>query len=235
MPPEDAPPWLTRLTIVGAILTLPAVVVDEVAVKQPWDALGKALNWGVWGVFALNLAVTIHRARSPWTAVRANPLLTAIVALTWPYLPAGLQVGRVLGLLRLVSVAHHARRWFSLTGLRYAAVLLVVTVLGGGAVFTAVESEQHLSLASGVWWAIVTVTTVGYGDIVPHTEGGRAIAVFVMAVGIGTAALVVGAAAQRFVAGGAEEGAGLDDLQAELRELRAEVRALTERLGRDAP
>jgi voltage-gated potassium channel len=233
MTPDEAPRWLTRLTLAAALLTLPAVVFDEVAVIQPWDALGKALNWGVWAAFAVNLVVVVRRAPAPWGGLRANPRLVAIGALTWPYQPAGGQVVRVLGLLRLVSVAHHARRWFSLAGLRYAALLLGLTILGGGAAFTAVEHAQHLNLASGVWWAIVTVTTVGYGDIVPQTEGGRAIAVFVMAVVNGTAALVVGAAAQRFVEAGGDEGTGLDDVHAELRELRAEVRALAERLAQN--
>jgi voltage-gated potassium channel len=236
MAPDDVPRWLTRLTLAAALLTVPAVIFDEVATAQPWDDLGRALNWAVWAAFAVNLGWTVRRAPSLWAGLRANPLLAGIVFLTWPYLPAGLQVARVLGLLRLVSVAHHARRWLSLDGLRYAALLLAATVLGGGAAFTAIESEQHLSLASGVWWAIVTVTTVGYGDIVPHTEAGRALAVFVMAVGIGTATLVIGAAARSFMQDGdADPSPGLDDLHAEVSALRAEVRELTARLSGTTP
>jgi voltage-gated potassium channel len=72
-------------------------------------------------------------------------------------------------------------------------------VLGGGAAFAAVEKSQHLSAWDGVWWAITTVTTVGYGDIKPHTDEGRVIAMVVMTVGIGFVALFTAAAAERFM------------------------------------
>lgn len=42
-----------------------------------------------------------------------------------------------------------------------------------------------MSLGDGIWWAFVTATTVGYGDISPHTLYGRIIAMFLMIVGIG--------------------------------------------------
>jgi voltage-gated potassium channel Kch len=72
----------------------------------------------------------------------------------------------------------------------------VLPVLAGGAAFASVE---NLSLGDGVYWAIVTMTTVGYGDISPKTAEGKAIAITVMLVGIGFAALVVGAIADRFI------------------------------------
>ena len=81
------------------------------------------------------------------------------------------------------------------------------------------------------------MTTVGYGDIVPHTEAGRAVAVVVMVTGIGTAALLVGAASQRFVAGSSgddcvEEGGqpSLAELHGEIQDLRTELAALREDL-----
>jgi voltage-gated potassium channel len=61
-------------------------------------------------------------------------------------------------------------------------VILVIVLISGGliAVF-----EPDLSFASGVWWSIVTLTTVGYGDISPSTPGGRILAVLIMFFGIG--------------------------------------------------
>jgi voltage-gated potassium channel len=74
-----------------------------------------------------------------------------------------------------------------------------MTVLGGGAAFAAVEPEQQLSTWDGVWWAIVTVTTVGYGDLAPQTDAGRLIAIAVMLIGIGLIAVLTAAAAERFL------------------------------------
>jgi voltage-gated potassium channel len=72
-------------------------------------------------------------------------------------------------------------------------------VLGGGAAFAAVEKEQHLSAWDGVWWAITTVTTVGYGRPFVTTDGGRIIAICLMVTGIGFVAVLTAAAAERFV------------------------------------
>jgi voltage-gated potassium channel len=86
------------------------------------------------------------------------------------------------------------------------------------------------------------VTTVGYGDIVPHTEAGRAVAVIVMITGIGTAALLVGAASQRFVVGEVSEGSDaippaptIADVHDELVALRADIAALRSQLSPPTP
>jgi voltage-gated potassium channel Kch len=59
--------------------------------------------------------------------------------------------------------------------------------------------SQRLETWDGVWWAVTTATTVGYGDLKPQTNGGRVIAMLVMIVGIGFVALLTAAAADRFL------------------------------------
>jgi voltage-gated potassium channel len=235
------PRWLRNLSLAAAVLTIPSVLLDVSTGLPGWvDVFARVLNWAVWSVFLLTLVVVLVRAPSPWAALKANPVLPVIVVLTTPIAPAGLQMFRLLRLGALLGAAHHAKRLFSAQGLVYAGVVLLIVVVGGGAIFTAVErSAQHLSVESGIWWAMVTVTTVGYGDIVPHTEAGRAVAVIVMVTGIGTAALLVGAASQRFVAGDgddatpddADDTPNLGDLHRELKELRTEVATLRRDLG----
>jgi voltage-gated potassium channel len=227
------PPWLRNLSLVAALMTIPSVLLDVVVGLPEWlDVLARILNWAVWSVFLLVLIVVLVRAPSPWKALKANPVLPVIVVFTTPFAPAGLQMFRLLRLGALLGAAHHARRLFSAQGLIYAGAVLALVVVGGGIIFTAVErSAQHLSIESGVWWAIVTVTTVGYGDIVPHTEAGRAVAVVVMVTGIGTAALLVGAASQRFVAGSDADGTEGDEGQPSLAELHREITELRSELA----
>jgi hypothetical protein len=67
-----------------------------------------------------------------------------------------------------------ARRAFTLEGLRYGGLIAVITVFATGTAFAAVEKKPDE--IDGLWWAFTTMTTVGYGDVYPHTEPGRAIA-----------------------------------------------------------
>ena len=62
-------------------------------------------------------------------------------------------------------------------------VVILTIVVSSGALIAFFEPD--LSFASGVWWSIVTLTTVGYGDISPSTTGGRILAVLIMFFGIG--------------------------------------------------
>ncbi len=63
----------------------------------------------------------------------------------------------------------------------FAVILAIVLVSG----FLIARLEKDISFANGIWWSIVTLTTVGYGDISPATLAGRVLAVVVMCFGIG--------------------------------------------------
>src|SRR5436190_16642264 len=129
--------------------------------------------------------LSVVDSRSRW--LREHPLEVAIVLVTPPFLPASLQAARAFRLLRLLPLLRAGlltRRLLTTEGLRDVAVLTLMTVLGGGAAYAAVEKSQHLDTLDGVWWAVTTMTTVGYGDSYPQTSAGRAIAVVVMLVGI---------------------------------------------------
>ncbi len=80
-----------------------------------------------------------------------------------------------------------------------ASVSLVITVVAGILV-TVVEHETYPSIGSGLWWAAQTVTTVGYGDNIPISLGGRLVAVLVMFIGIGFLTVVTAAITSTFVA-----------------------------------
>jgi voltage-gated potassium channel len=190
--------------LVAALLTIPLIAIEQSGAGEPWDSISAVLNWTTWlaflGELVLMLSVVPDRGR--W--LRDHPLEVAIVVLTPPFLPATLQPARVFRLfrlLRLVKAAVLLRRLVSPEGIRDAAVLAMATVLGGGAAYSAIESTQDspISAWDGVWWAITTVTTVGYGDSYPKTTGGRLIAMVVMFVGIGFVAILTASVAERFI------------------------------------
>jgi voltage-gated potassium channel len=115
---------------------------------------------------------------------------------------------------------------------RACVYLLLGTVIIGGALFSLAEKEG--SWIDGMWWAIVTLTTVGYGDYSPATVAGRWVAVFVMAGGIGAVAILTGLLADEIREARVhdrDETPELDDdiehvihvLEAEMDKLRAKV------------
>lgn len=74
-----------------------------------------------------------------------------------------------------------------------AALILVASVIYAYA--------EHTDFANGLWWAIVTATTVGYGDIAPHTLLGRSVAVVLMFTGIGLIGTLTSSITAYFTAG----------------------------------
>jgi voltage-gated potassium channel len=193
--------------IVAALLSLPVIVIEETAASDPLKTVAAVLNWAIWIVFTAELVAMLLVVPDRRRWLIQNPLDVAIVFLTPPVLPAGLQSLRVLRLLRLVrllKLAQVSRRVFSRQGLRYAALLALLTLIGGGAAFIAAENEQHLSLWDGVWWAFGTMTPAG-SNIEPDTTLGRIIGMVVTGAGIVFIAYLTGAFAERFLAPEIEE------------------------------
>ena len=232
----------------AALLVIPVIVIEQVHASHSIKAVGTALNWVIWVAFAIELIVMLAVVPDRMRWVRSHPLEVAIVLLTPPVLPASLQalrLFRLLRVLRLTVLVKQYRRLFTLEGVRGAAVLAAVAAFGGGAIFS--EVEKGYSVWDGVWFAVTTMTTVGYGDVSPHTTGGRVLAIALMLIGIGFVALLTGAIAQRFLspqirrsveAAEADVAADVGDIRAELaRELRGisvrlqELEQMVERVG----
>ena len=134
---------------------------------EPWKTIAVVINWITWFAFIAEAVLMLRVVDDRWRWVREHPLDVAIILVTPPFLPPSLQALRVFRLLRLLPLLRAgllARRLLTTEGVRDVAVLAVLSVLGGGAAFAAVETNQDLTTWDGVWWAVETVTTVGYGD-----------------------------------------------------------------------
>jgi voltage-gated potassium channel len=81
-----------------------------------------------------------------------------------------------------------AERWYErLTLVRAVGTIVGVAVLLvaiAGLLARLVEPETFTSIGLAYWWAVVTVTTVGYGDVTPESPGGRIVAAMLMLTGL---------------------------------------------------
>ena len=79
------------------------------------------------------------------------------------------------------------------------AVATCIVAIAGGVLMWIVDRRDFPSIGAGLWWAVQTITTVGYGDSVPHTTAGRALAALVMISGLGFLSVVTAAISAVFV------------------------------------
>jgi voltage-gated potassium channel len=113
------------------------------------------------------------------------------------------RLARLLRLLRLGAILtrllQRERALTSGDAFLFAAILTLLVVVISGAVESLVDTRDFHSTWEGIRWAVLTVTTVGYGDLTPKTVEGRIIAMVVMLFGIGFLSVLTATIASRFV------------------------------------
>ena len=158
-----------------------------------------------WIVFLVDLIVRERRlVRYLSTWIGRFDLLVVVLTAPW-FLIVGPVDSKFVLLIRLARVARllmatrGARRLFERLG--SVALVAVAVVIVGAAVGYRAEHATNPGFATfgdALWWAIVTLTTVGYGDIVPKTTAGRADGVMIMIVGVGVLGVLAGSMASFF-------------------------------------
>jgi voltage-gated potassium channel len=183
--------------------------------------------------------IVVPDRRRYFSSRRIEPLMVAIPLF---------QVGRVAGVERVnVFAGEGMERFFAILrhrGLFRVLLAALGLVLIGSLLALLFErnapgSNIH-SYKDAIWWAVVTVTTVGYGDRFPVTEGGRAVAVVLMFVGIGLIGTLTATVASFFVqehtdANKAQLQAAHEDLGAQLTDIDARLDRIEAALGGSAP
>ena len=164
---------------------------------------------GIIVVFTLEYACRLWAARQPWRF--ATSFYGAVDLLTvlpfWLAFGLDLQTLRSLRLLRLFQLLKLARYGRALSRLRRALahareeivlyltatfVLLFIAAAGVYEFEHEAQPEAFGSIFDGLWWAVVTLTTVGYGDVYPITTGGRIFTFALLFVGIGVVTVPAG-------------------------------------------
>ena len=85
------------------------------------------------------------------------------------------------------------------------ATITTIATLGAGLLMTTIDHKNFTTLGQGLWWAVQTVTTVGYGDHVPTNTAGQLVATAVMLLGLAFLAVITAAITSSFVSRATEE------------------------------
>jgi voltage-gated potassium channel len=183
--------------LVASLLTIPFLVLHSLHHRPA--ALVTTLNWTIWLIIALRLftRLGVNPGRRSW--LHHHLLDLVVVLLTPPFLPSSVQALWDLRILLVLDILPLLGRAMDITGIRYAITISLITVIGGGIAFADIEKAQHLSAFDGIWWAVVTITTVGYGDLYPKTQAGRILAMGVMAIGISMIGVVTASLAHTII------------------------------------
>lgn len=151
-----------------------------------------AVSWIVWGAFVVDYFVRLSCSLPKGVFIRTHKLDLLMVLVP------------MLRLLRVFLVLRKALSSVSTEKIAGSIVSLIIIIVFGSAFFVwRVEYNAPgatiTTFRDAVWWAIVTTTTVGYGDYTPVTPAGRTIAVVVMIVGVGLIGTVSATVAAYFV------------------------------------
>ncbi len=162
------------------------------------------IQWISWGAFASDLLYGLSTAKNKKSFLLKHPLDIAAVLL--PFL-------RPLRLLRVISFGGLAiqkiamGRQFAITLKVFITSIFIAYVAAIQITISerAVEGANIKNFGDGIWWAITTVTTVGYGDKFPTTMEGKFLAVGLMIVGISLMGVITASVAAWFVKMGQNE------------------------------
>jgi voltage-gated potassium channel len=133
----------------------------------------------------------------------------------------------------LVARARQAvnnRRVFS-----YLALVTLGLGIGAGFLVTLIDHKDFPTVGDGVWWAIVTLGTVGYGDIVPHSAWGRVVGAVVITFGVTFLAMLTAIVTSAFISAEEQDARRAElereeAVEAELRELLTEISKRLDRI-----
>jgi voltage-gated potassium channel len=236
--PEDARALVRFNAVMSLPLVLAALLPLVLLPNSEHSTLAAVVNIAAWIVFVVDFVVH-ERRLNHYLSTWLGRFDLAVVILTAPwFVVIGPNESRFVLVIRLARVARlvmagtGARRLFARIG-RVAIVALAIVFMGAAVAYRAEHPTNpgFATYGDSLWWAIVTLTTVGYGDIVPKTSAGRVTGVIIMVTGIAILGVLAGSLASFFRLTGSDD-APADDAtgQGEDDGLRADVVALREQI-----
>ena len=214
-----------------ALLSIPLLALELAATAGWPSVVAQVIAWLIWGSLFIEVALIVILTHHPLPYLRRVWMYLLVIVLAFPpfsglssggFVSGTWQTLRAVVLIALfihsfttlatflkhlwfetLAIARHpwmflGRPLLKWHGLGLVTIVFVLLAVGAGLLHALFEHRHPLE---GLWWALVTLTTVGYGDITPVTLGGRITAALLMLGGVGVVATVTASIAARFVEG----------------------------------
>ncbi|HFI0676701.1 TPA: potassium channel family protein, partial [Streptococcus suis] len=183
---------MTYLAIVYVFLIIIELMDASIASSSGYNIL----DWILWFIFVCDYFANLYYSEDRVEYIQSH-VLELIAIIPFDSVFSFLRLGRLARLFRLVRVtrifALSSRFWDTINRLLHTNSLSKVLMLNISAVLVAslmLSVIERKSFFDALWWSIVTMTTVGYGDIVPQDTISKIIAILLMLVGICTFGMV---------------------------------------------
>ncbi|NNF01678.1 MAG: ion transporter [Bacteroidia bacterium] len=204
--------WVDIILLWAILLSIAAVIlesVDEIGTK--YRTLLHVLEWIFTILFTIEYALRIWVVQKPWKYIFSFYGLVDLLAILPTYLSLIFTGGQFLMAIRILRLLRIFRIFKLVRFIKESRVLaaalrasrhkiavflgtVLVSVVIMGTVMYMIEGPEHgfTSIPRGIYWAIVTLTTVGFGDIYPQTVFGQFVASFIMIMGYAIIAVPTG-------------------------------------------
>jgi voltage-gated potassium channel len=216
--------WLNRFLIAVILASVAAALLEtEPTVAGGREDLFRAVELGFAAIFVVEYAVRFWtaaeqggwRARLRWVVSPAAIIdLLAILPAIFAAVAAPsylLRLVRLLRILRVAKLGRFSKAWSllaqAIASRRYELLLtfygaVFIMIISATLLYIAegqVQPEKFGSIPRALWWSVVTLTTIGYGDVYPTTVAGKIVASIIAVMGVGVIALPSGILAGAFM------------------------------------
>lgn len=205
--------WFDLVLLWSIVASVIVVMLDSVeSLRAEWHSWFLLLEWTFTALFTLEYILRLWCSARPWVYAKSFFGLVDLMSVAPNYLSlvlggshylAAVRILRLMRVFRILKMAHHVGEANLLLNALIASrrkifvfmtsVLALVCVEGTLMyVLEQADNPRFASIPAAVYWAVVTVTTVGYGDVVPVTVAGKMLASFMMMTGFAILAVPTG-------------------------------------------
>lgn len=180
--------------VVMSVLAIIAVILAIYDILHGLSPIQNYLDIGILTIFIIDYFIRLLFSKDKKEYIKSN-ILDLIAIIPFNSIFRAFRIFRLFKLVRFTKITKLGRlavyssrmikktnKFFNTNGFKYILLLVLLIILIGA---TGISYFENMSFSDSLWWAFVTATTVGYGDLSPSTSIGRCIAVILMVSGIG--------------------------------------------------